>query len=168
MRDMTKLNLEAAFSGESQAHMKYSIFAEKAEREGYPEVARLFSAIAYAEKVHATNHLRALGKINDTLENLKTAAGGENYEVEEMYPAFDAVAKLQNEKGAEKSFYYAIEAEKIHEVMYNDAQKAVAEKKDIPKQYVYVCPVCGHTHIGPEAPDKCPICFVSKDKYIKF
>jgi len=168
MRDMTKLNLEAAFAGESQAHMKYSIFAEKAEKEGYPEVARLFKAIAYAEKVHATNHLRALGKINDTLENLKTAAGGENYEVEEMYPAFDAVAKLQNEKGAEKSFYYAIEAEKIHEAMYNDAQKAVAEKKDIPKEYVYVCPVCGHTHIGPEAPDKCPVCLVGKDKYIKF
>jgi len=168
MKDMTKLNLEAAFAGESQAHMKYSAFADKAEKEGYPEAARLFRAIAHAEKVHATNHLRTLGKINDTLENLKAAAGGENYEIEEMYPAFDAVAKLQNEKGAERSFYYAIEAEKIHEVMYNDAQKSVVDKKDIPSGNVYVCPVCGHTHIGSEAPEKCPICGVPKDKYIKF
>lgn len=168
MREMTKLNLEAAFAGESQAHMKYSIFAEKAEKEGFPEVARLFTAIAYAEKVHATNHLRALGKINSTLENLQAAAGGENYEVEEMYPAFDTVAKLQNEKTAKRSFFYAIEAEKIHELMYNDAQTSVAEKKDIPSGNVYVCPVCGHTHIGPEAPDKCPVCLVGKDKYIKF
>ena len=95
MRKMTKANLEAAFAGESQAHMKYAIFADKAEREGFPEVARLFRAISYAERVHATAHLRELGSINDTVANLEAAAGGEHYEITEMYPAFDAVAKLQ-------------------------------------------------------------------------
>ena len=165
---MTKQNLEAAFAGESQACMKYTIFAEKAEKDGYPEIARLFKAIAYAEKVHATNHLRALGKIGDTVSNLVAAAGGEDYEVDEMYPAFDAVAKLQGEKTAERSFFYAIEAEKIHSVMYNDAKKLADEKKDMPKSKVWVCPVCGHTHIGEEAPEKCPVCLVGKDKYVEF
>jgi len=167
MKEMTKQNLYAAFAGESQAHMKYSIFADKAEREGFPEVARLFRAIAYAEKVHATNHLRVLGGINDTSTNLAGAKGGENFEVEEMYPAYDAVAKIQGEKEAEKSILYAIEAEKIHEVMYDDAKKAVDTKKDIAKDNVYVCPVCGHSVIG-EPHDDCPVCKLKKDKYVKF
>ena len=100
MREMTKENLKAAFAGESQAYMKYVIFADRAEEEGYPEVARLFRAIAFAERVHATNHLRELGDIGDTVANLEVAIGGENYENTEMYPAFNAVAKLQEEKGA--------------------------------------------------------------------
>ena len=95
MKKMTQANLETAFAGESQAHMKYANFADKAEKEGYSEVARLFRAISYAERVHATNHLRTLGGIGDTVANLTEAIGGENYENTEMYPAFDAVARLQ-------------------------------------------------------------------------
>ncbi|MDP2209624.1 MAG: rubrerythrin family protein [Bacteroidota bacterium] len=167
MKHTTKSNLEAAFAGESQAHMKYLIYSEKAAREGFPQIAKLFKAIAYAEKVHATNHLRLLEKINNTATNLTDAAGGENYEVAEMYPAFDAVARLQDEKGALKSFHYAIEAEKIHEEMYMKAKELVLQGKDISAADVYVCPVCGHTVIG-EAPDKCPVCGVAKDKYEKF
>lgn len=167
MKEMTKQNLYAAFAGESQAHMKYSIFADKAEREGYPEIARLFRAIAYAEKVHATNHLRVLGGIKDTIANLEGAKAGENFEVDEMYPAYDAVANIQGEKEAEKSIHYAIEAEKIHEVMYADAKKSAEAKKDIPTANVYVCPICGHTVIG-ELHDDCPICKAKKEKYIKF
>jgi rubrerythrin len=167
MKEMTKSNLEAAFAGESQAAMKYLIYAEKAEKEGYLETARLFRAISYAEQVHATNHLRVLGGIKDTAANLEAAAGGENHEVFEMYPAFDAVAKLQDEKAALRSFHYAIEAEKIHEDMYKNALKNVLKKKDIEKIAVYVCPVCGHT-VFDEAPDKCPVCGVPKEKYEKF
>jgi rubrerythrin len=167
MKLMTKANLEAAFAGESQAHMKYSIYADKADREGYPEVAKLFRAIAFAEKVHATNHFRVLELIKDTVDNLAAAAGGENYEVEEMYPAFMAVAELQGEKGAVRSMHGAYEAEKTHEKMYNDAKESVKEKKDIPSAKVYVCPICGDTHIG-SAPDKCPVCGAPKDKYVEF
>ena len=167
MRAMTKANLETAFAGESQAHMKYAIFADKAAKEGYPEVARLFRAISYAERVHATNHLRELGGIGDTAANLETAFNGENYENTEMYPAFDAVARLQGEKGAIRSIHYALEAEKIHEAMYTGARESVVAGKDIKSAPVFVCPVCGHTVIG-EAPDKCPICGVPKDKYREF
>jgi len=167
MRAMTKDNLEAAFAGESQAHMKYAIFADKADKEGYPEVARLFRAISYAERVHATNHLRELGGIGNTAANLEAAAAGENYENTEMYPAFDAVARLQEEKGAVRSIHFALEAEKIHEAMYTEAKGSIAAGKDIKSAAVYVCPVCGHTVNG-EAPDKCPICGVPRDKYREF
>ncbi len=144
-----------------------TIFADKAERQGYPEVARLFQAIAYAEQVHATNHLRELGGIGDTVANLAAAIEGENHENVEMYPAFDAVAKLQGEKGAVRSIHYALEAEKIHEVMYGEAKESVAAGKDIESAPVYVCPVCGHTVIG-QAPDKCPVCGLPKKKYHEF
>ncbi|MDI6766975.1 MAG: rubrerythrin family protein [Bacteroidota bacterium] len=167
MKQMTKANLEAAFAGESQAHMKYALYAEKAEKEGLPQVAKLFRAISYAERVHAANHLRALMKINDTASNLDDAAAGENYEITEMYPAFDAVAKLQDEKTAIKSFLYAIEAEKIHEAMYKKAKEVVVHGKDIQESDIYVCPVCGHTIIGMPT-DKCPVCGLAKEKYIKF
>jgi rubrerythrin len=167
MKDMTRANLEAAFAGESQAHMKYTIFADKAESEGYPEVARLFRAIAYAERVHATNHFKALDGLNDTVKNLAASMGGEHYEVNEMYPAFDAVAKLQNEKKAMLSIHYAVEAEKIHEAMYEKAKSNVAKKKDIKSSPVYVCSVCGHTVVG-DAPDRCPVCNVLKKKYVEF
>lgn len=167
MRKMTQENLKAAFAGESQAHMKYAIFADKAEEEGYPEVARLFRAISFAELVHATNHLRELGVIGDTVANLEVAIGGENYENTEMYPAFNAVAKLQEEKGAMRSIHYALEAEKIHEAMYDEAKKMVATGKDIQAAPVFVCPVCGHTVIG-EAPAKCPVCGAAREKYRQF
>ena len=167
MRKMTQANLEAAFAGESQAHMKYAIFADKAEEEGYPEVARLFRAISFAERVHATNHLRELGGIGDTVANLQVAIEGENYENTEMYPAFNAVAKLQDEKGAMLSIHYALEAEKVHEAMYGEAKNMVASVSDIQSAPVFVCPVCGHTVIG-EAPDKCPVCGALKEKYRQF
>jgi rubrerythrin len=167
MRKMTEANLKAAFAGESQAHMKYSAFAVKAEREGLPEIARLFTAIAYAERVHAINHLKELGGIGDTATNLGEAMGGENYENTEMYPAFEAVAILQEEKGALRSITYALEAEKIHEMMYADAQKTAKVGSDIDAQKVFVCPVCGHTVFG-EAPDRCPVCNAVKAKYKEF
>jgi rubrerythrin len=167
MKAMTKANIEAAFAGESQAHMKYTVYAEKAEREGFKFIARLFRAIAYAERVHASNHLRVLGKVSDTSSNLKDAAEGESFEVNEMYPAYGAVAELQKETAAMKSINYALEAEKIHERMYTDAKEQADRKQDIGDQPVRVCPVCGHTIIG-DAPDHCPVCGLAKEKYITF
>lgn len=167
MKIMTKDNLKAAFAGESQAHMRYLIFADNAEKEGKPNIARLFRAIAYAEQVHATNHFKALQELNGTPDNLQVAINGETFEVDEMYPAYDAVAKLQDEKAAEKSFHYAIEAEKIHAVLYDDARKMAQMDKDIDDGKVYVCPICGYT-VKSNAPDKCPVCGVSKDKFVSF
>jgi len=167
MKKMTRANLEAAFSGESQAHMKYLIFAEAAERENLPNVARLFRAIAYAEQVHATNHFRNLSGIGETGENLAKAEEGENFEVEEMYPAYDAVAKLQGEQGAQRSIHYALEAEKIHEAMYEKARQAVLAGKDPQIDELYICPVCGYTHEG-TPPERCPVCNAPGSSFKKF
>lgn len=167
MGEMTKQFLQSAFAGESQAHMKYLIFAEKAEEEGLKNVARLFRAIAYAEFVHARNHLKELGKIGKTEENLAAARDGENFEVEEMYPAYLEVAKLQDEKGAQRSMKFALEAEKIHGRMYEEARSTVAKGSDISVGKIYVCPVCGYTVEG-GAPDRCPICGAPKEKFKEF
>ena len=168
MRSMTEEDLKAAFAGESQAHVKYMVFSEEAQKEGKPKLANVFRAIAKAELIHAKNHLRALGGIKKSEENIAAAYNGENYEIEEMYPVFHEVAKFQNEKEAQRSTYYALEAEKIHREIYKKAKELDASGKDFDGETVYICPVCGHTHVGAEAPDKCPVCGCVKDKYIKF
>jgi rubrerythrin len=167
MKEMTKENLKAALAGESQAHIKYLAFSVQAAKAGKPNIARLFHAIAYAEQVHATNHLKELGGIGDTVANLEAAIDGENFEVDEMYAAYLAVAELQGEKGAKRSMTYAIEAEKIHADMYSDAKKAAEAGEDMEMGEVYICPVCGFTHIG-DPPDRCPVCNVKKDRFKVF
>jgi len=147
--------------------MRYLIFAEVAEKEGMLNVARLFRAIAYAEQVHAQNHLRELAGIGKTLENLDTAIAGETFEVEEMYPAYNDVAKLQQEKGAEKSTHYALEAEKIHAQMYKKAKESAVNGEDIKLGKIYICPVCGYT-VEEEVPEFCPVCGVKKDAFKEF
>jgi len=164
MHKMTQANLEAAFAGESQAHMRYLIFADEAEREGFPNVARLFRAISYAEQMHATNHFKALGKVGKTADNLMAAIGGETYEVEEMYPAFQAVAELQEEKAAVRSNKWALEAEKVHAGMYEMARQAVLADRDAEVGEVYICKVCGWTVEG-EPPDRCPLCGARHEKF---
>ena len=167
MRKMTEKNLGDAYAGESQAYMKYNIWADKAEQEGKRGVAKLFRAISHAEKVHATNHWRALGMIKSTKDNLQGAIDGEVHEVEEMYPAYKAVAQLQNEKAALKSMDYALEAEKIHAEMYKKAKEAVEAGKDIQIGDIYICPICGFTVEG-TPPDKCPVCAARKESFAKF
>jgi len=167
MKKMTEKFLNEAFAGESMAHMKYQIFSEIAEKEGFSNIARLFKAISYAEQVHATNHFRNLGNIGKTSENLQSGIDGETFEVEEMYPVYNNTAKLQGEKGAEISTHYALEAEKIHSELYKMAKDLAEKNKDIEKVDIYICPVCGFTHIG-EPPEKCPVCGAPKDKFKKF
>ncbi len=167
MHKMTQSNLEAAFAGESQAHMKYLIFADKAEQEGFANVARLFRAISFAEQVHATNHLTALSHVGGTADNLQAAIGGETYEVEEMYPAFVAVSELQEERAATRSEKWALEAEKVHAGMYEQARQAVLSGKDAQIGTIHICSVCGWTVEG-DAPDRCPICGAKKEKFRAF
>jgi rubrerythrin len=167
MRKMTEKSLNEAFAGESMAHMKYLIFSEVAEKEGYPNVARLFKAIAFAEFVHAKNHARNLAMIKETSDNLQSAIDGETFEVEEMYPAYDAIAKLQDEKNAQTGIKYAIEAEKIHAGLYQKAKQAVQAGKDIDIGDIYICPVCGYTHVGDEL-DRCPICGAPGKEFKRF
>lgn len=152
-------NLKEAFAGESQANRKYTLFAAKAEQDGYPQIAKLFRAAAAAEAVHVANHLKVLNGIGTTAENLTAAVEGENYEVTSMYPPMITEAEAAGEKRAVTSFRWAFEVEKTHEALYRAALELLevgqANAKE-PFDY-YVCPVCGHTHPR-TAPDKCPVC----------
>jgi rubrerythrin len=162
MHDMTKSNLGAAFAGESQAHIKYLIFADQAEKDGFTNVARLFRANAYAEQVHATSYFKVLKKLAETSENLQVGINGETYEVEEMYPAFTAVVELQDERGAIRSTKWAREAEKIHAEMYTIAKSTIDNGQDSSVGKLYVCSVCGWTGEG-EPPENCPLCNAKKE-----
>lgn len=167
MKKMTEENMKAAFAGESQAHIKYTNFAERAERDGLPNVARLFRAASSAEQVHASKHLRVLEGVGSTSDNLDAAIDGETFEFTEMYPAFAAVAEMQGEPTALKSIKRAMEAEKVHAELYGKANDAVASGNDTELAPVYVCQACGWTGEG-EAPDKCPYCGAPRERLAKF
>jgi rubrerythrin len=159
----TAKNLQDAFAGESQANRKYLSFAKKADAEGYKQVAKLFRATADAETVHALNHLKELGGIKTTKENLEAAIGGEMYEVESMYPPMIQDAVTDGQKGAQNSFTYAYEVEKIHATLYKKALEALGKNEEVD---YYVCQICGNTVEG-EPPDQCPICKAMKKMFKK-
>jgi len=159
-------NLAAAFAGESQANRKYLAFAKRADDEGYPQVAKLFRAAAAAETVHAHNHLRIMGGIHTTKENIMEAINGETYEFNDMYPDFLKVAEEEGEKQAVWSFDIANEVEKIHADLYKKASMALNKDSDLETVDYYVCSVCGNTVEG-NPPDKCPICKAGKKAFDK-
>jgi len=159
----TEQNLMDAFAGESQANRKYLAFAKQAEQEGFKEVAKLFRAAAEAETVHANAHLKVLGGVGKTAENLKTAIEGETHEFKKMYPVFIEVAEKEGNKAAERSFKFANEVEKIHAGLYQKALDNLGKNKSVD---YHVCSVCGMTVEG-DAPDKCPVCGAAKKAFIK-
>ncbi|MEJ2689751.1 MAG: rubrerythrin family protein [Deltaproteobacteria bacterium] len=156
-------NLMAAFAGESQANRKYLAFAKKADKEGFKQIARLFRAAAEAETVHAHAHLRALGAIRSTKENLSEAIAGETHEFQKMYPPMVEEAKKEGNKAAERSFSYANEVEKVHAALY---QKALSQMDKMEECSYHVCSVCGHTVEG-HAPDKCPVCGANANAFFE-
>lgn len=178
---MTADFLRSAYGGESMAHMRYTIWAGSAEKENFPTIGRLFNAVAYAEWVHAKNHFNVLKDIvgdhtvpagavfglTNTVENLQGAINGELHEIEQMYPVYLETARFQGEKDAERSFHYAVEAEKQHADLFKKAQEAAKAGKDMDSKNFYVCPVCGHT-VENGAPDKCPICGVKKELFKEY
>ena len=121
----TTENLQEAFAGESQANRKYLAFAQKAEADGYPQVARLFRAAAEAETIHAHAHLRVMGGIKDTSDNLQAAIEGEGFEFQEMYPGYLAQAEEEGNRPAVFSFKNALAVEEIHHGLYTEALDAV-------------------------------------------
>ncbi len=159
----TQVNLAAAFAGESQASRKYHHFAVAAEQEGFKQVARLFRAAALAETIHAGNHLKTLGGVNSTRENLQVAIEGEHYEVTTMYPEFYNVSEEEGDKKASRTFKYAWEVEKEHEELYKQALANLSEENEMME--IYVCPICGHTHIG-KPTGNCPVCSTLATKFI--
>ena len=159
-------NLKAAFAGESQANRKYLAFAKKAEADGYPQIAKLFRAAAEAETVHAHAHLRVLGGVQTTAENIQAAIDGEGFEFKEMYPGYVTEAENEGNKAAVNTFKHALEVEKVHHALYSAAQKSLKAGKDLPQAPMFVCNVCGYTVAG-AAPDKCPVCGAKKDRFFE-
>lgn len=160
----TPQNLKEAFSGESQANRTYLAFAKKAEQEGLSQIARLFRAAAYAETIHALNHLKIIGKTKSSLENLKTAVSGETFEFDEMYPKYIETAKQEGNKKATWSFDVANKVEKIHAKLFSKAIEDLENNRDLANTDYYVCEVCGNTVQG-VAPEKCPICGAPKKQF---
>lgn len=154
--------LQEAFAGESQANRKYLAFAEKADKEGFHQAAKLFRAAAAAETVHAHAHLRAMEGVGSTENNLKEAIQGETHEFMNMYPDMIKTAEKEGHEGALRSFRYANEVEQIHADLYSRMLQNLSEAQE---EYPYfVCPVCGHT-AGREAPERCPVCGASGKMY---
>lgn len=156
-------HLKDAFAGESQANRKYLAFAKQADKEGYPQVAKLFRAAAEAETVHAHSHLKQLDGIKSTKENLEAAINGETFEFEKMYPQMIKDAEEEGNKGALRSFNFANDVEKIHADLYQKALKNLGSNEATD---YYVCDICGYTAEG-DAPDTCPVCKANKKMFKK-
>lgn len=161
----TKENLETAFAGESQANRRYIAFARKAEKDGFPNVAKLFNATAEAETIHGLGHFDALDGVKSTAENLGAAIAGETYEFTEMYPPMLKQAKKEGHK-AKRMFKFAVDVEQIHAAMYTKALEAVKAGKDLDVA-VYLCPVCGNIEFD-SAPDSCPVCGLPGEKFQQY
>jgi rubrerythrin len=171
-------NLNAAYRGESNANNRYLAFAQKADAEGYAQVAKLFRAAAAAEAVHRDTHKATILKLGGTVdsvtldtvvpastaENLKEAIKGESYERDTMYPAFLQLAKAENNRDAKRSFHFAVSAEKEHAKLYAEA---LAQLGNNPSVDYYICPVCGETSVGRPAAEKCPTCRQPTEKFNK-
>lgn len=158
-------NLKEAFAGESQAFQKYTSFAEAAEKEGRPNIARLFRTTAQAERIHAAGHFQSLDGVGSTADNLREAIGGETYEFEKMYPPMLALAQAEGHKAA-RMFRFAVEAERVHAELYARALEAATRGEDLAESKFYLCPVCGHIEFG-TPPAKCPICGAPAAKYVQ-
>ncbi|HBS59519.1 MAG TPA: rubrerythrin [Firmicutes bacterium] len=159
----TDKNLAAAFAGESQANRKYLAFAKQAELEGYKQAAKLFRAAAEAETIHAHTHLKNLGMIKSTAENLKAAIAGENYEWQEMYPGFIKDAEAEQQSAALRGFNLANGAEKVHAGLYEKAYNTLDQKEEYD---YYLCTVCGNI-VEKSVPESCEICRAKAQAFIK-
>ncbi|MDR7857698.1 ferritin family protein [Tissierella sp.] len=181
MNPMTAENLRSAFGGESQAHMRYRIWGDKAKKDGFQTVYRLFMATSDAEEVHATLHFKALKDMSGdflvasgggfglgtTSDNLQGAINGELHEVNQMYPAYIAVAEMQGEKTAISAMKFAIDAERVHAELFTKAKEAVDAGKDLEAKVVELCPVCGFITLTGEE-DKCPLCNAKKELFVAY
>ena len=156
----TLSNLKVGFVAESQAHQRNLAFALKADQEGYPQMARLFRAVAEAEGVHAFNHLRSLGGVSATQENLESAFERENLATD-TYPQFIREANEEGNAAVARVFSFSRDVERGHAKLYKKALEDMIREADTD---YYVCTVCGYVSDG-ELPEQCPICGASKEKF---
>lgn len=173
----TLANLQAAYNGESNAHARYLAFAQKADAEGYGEVASLFRAAAKAEEIHANNHAAVIKKmggtpqakvetpdVKSTKENLQAAIKGETYERDSMYPDFLKTARAERNSAAVRTLNLAKTAEAEHAKLYTEALNNLDKLKNSKAKNFYVCGECGYTVTKIDFA-KCPSCFAPKSRY---
>ena len=162
----TEANLQAAFAGESQARNKYTYYASKAKKDGYEQIAEIFTESAANEKEHAEIWFRILheGSVPDTVTNLKDAAAGENYEWTDMYPSFAKVAREEGFDNIANLFDMVGKIEAEHEARYKkllaNVQSGLVFSKE--GEAIWKCRNCGHIVVGKNAPDMCPVCAHAK------
>ena len=158
----TEQNLITAFAGESQARNKYTYFASKAKKDGYEQIAAIFEETANNEKEHAKMWFKELngGDVPSTVENLKAAADGENYEWTDMYAEFAKVAEEEGFKAIAAKFRMVGEIEKHHEERYRQLLKNIDDEVVFSRDEdcIWICRNCGHVVIGKKAPEVCPVC----------
>lgn len=180
VRPMTESNLINAFARESQAHMRYLLYADRATKSSYSNIALLFTAVAYSEKIHAGNHYKNIQNKGDSMtvsgsffgsmttsEDLINGIMGENFEINEMYPVYIEVAKAQKEYATEISFKFAWEAEKTHATFFERAKDALDQDNELILEALGVCDICGYAIEG-SLPERCPICKAKKDRFSIF
>jgi rubrerythrin len=162
----TSDNLKEAFAGESQANRKYLAFAKKADADGLKQIAKLFRSAAAAETIHALAHLRVMGGVGETKDNVQAGIDGEGHEFKDMYPKFVKEAQDEGNKAAAISFQNAMAVEEIHHALYANALESVNAGKDLDEAKIFVCDVCGNTVVGgPE--DKCSVCGAPKKRFFE-
>lgn len=175
-------NLKAAFKGETTASAKYAAYADQARKEGLLNIAIMFTATSKAEAIHATNHKKVIEKmgqnpgvvkpefkVKTTKENLQDAISGETYEMTTMYPGFIVTGKADNATEAVKSFRWAMDTEKKHQIMYQAAVEAInTDKVGTLSKIYWVCPKCGNTYNETKPEASCAFCSTKSEKYIKF
>ncbi len=157
----TEANLMAAFAGESQARNKYTYYASKAKKDGYVQIAQLFEETAANEKEHAKIWFKLLHDgIPSTVENLKDAAAGENYEWTDMYAGFAKEAREEGFDYIAELFEGVAKIEKEHEERYRKLLANIENGTVFSKEgdIVWICKNCGHIHFGKTAPELCPVC----------
>ncbi len=156
----TEANLKAAFDGESQARNKYNYWASAAKKEGYEQIAGIFTETADNEKEHAKRIFKFLNGITDTKTHLKEAAAGENYEYTSMYLEFEKVAREEGFEEIADVFREIGEVEEEHEKRFLALLKNIEEGKVFKRdeEVKWKCRNCGYVHKGKEAPEECPAC----------
>ncbi|MDN3512020.1 MAG: rubrerythrin family protein [Candidatus Jettenia sp.] len=181
MRKMIEQQLMNVFGSESHASTQYLHFAGQADKEGFPNAALVFRAIAYSKKVQASNHYAELRRLEggfvvnsrvtfgfgDTRKNVKLAMAEEAFVITDAYPVYIEIAKFQGEKGAEKSFTWAYLVKRIHKKLLARVKEVIDSNTDIEFGPIQVCKVCGYTRKG-DTPNKCPVCKASKEYFIAF
>jgi len=167
----TEQNLQAAFAGESQARNKYTYYASQAKKDGFVQISKIFEETASNEKEHAKIWFKLLhgGAVGKTLDNLKDAAQGENYEWTQMYPQFAKEAQEEGFEDIAKLFSLVADIEKAHDERYKKLLAAVEGEQvfNRNKSIVWECSNCGHLFVGEKAPELCPVCKHPKDYFFE-